>query len=315
MCVRLQPSLPRPTHNSLRGKTATSAAYHSPVGLVMIGAAHNRNLTMFKLVPIACALAFASTSALAGGHCAAGKTLTDGKFTVATGNPAYYPWVLDDAPESGQGFEAAVAYAVAEEMGFDAADVVWVRSSFDEAIQPGAKNFDVNMQQYSITAERDQVVDFSAPYYTAPMAVLVGPGAVDTDATMAALKDLKWGAVGTTTAVPKLYSVIQPGSDPLLYGDTADVSAAISANQIDAALFDLPTALFLSAVMIEGSKVIGQFTSDNSENPDQFGMLMEEGNPLKACVDDALAALGENGALAAIEAQWLQDTTGVPLIK
>jgi polar amino acid transport system substrate-binding protein len=263
----------------------------------------------------AISLALMSTTAIAGGHCAAGKTLTDGTLTIATGNPAYYPWVMDDAPESGQGFEAAVAYAVAAEMGFAAENVTWVRSSFDEAIQPGVKNFDLNMQQYSITPERDLVVDFSDPYYTAPMAVLVGAGAVDTVPTLDALRELQWGAVGTTTAVPKLTAVIQPSNDPLLYGDNADVNAAMSANQIDAALFDLPTALFLSAVMIEGSKVLGQFAPDLTDNPDQFGMLMEEGSPLKACVDEALAALTASGELAAIEATWLQDTTGVPLIK
>ncbi len=256
-----------------------------------------------------------ASTALAGGHCAAGLTLTEGKLTIATGNPAYFPWVLDDAPESGQGFEAAVAYAVATEMGFANDDVVWVRSSFDEAIQPGAKDFDMNMQQYSITAERDEFVDFSDPYYTAPMAVLVSPGAVDTAPTLEALKALKWGAVGSTTAVQKLAEDIEPNSDPLLYGDNADVNAAMTANQIDAALFDLPTALFLSAVMIEGSKVIGQFAPNADEGGDQFGMLMEEGNPLKSCVDEALAALSASGELAAIEAEWLQTTTGVPLIK
>lgn len=270
---------------------------------------------MSRFLTLTAVLAVVSTSAMAGGHCAAGKTLEDGKLTIATGNPAYYPWVLNDAPESGEGFEAAVAYAVAAEMGFADEDVVWVRSSFDEAIQPGAKNFDFNMQQYSITAERDAVVDFSVPYYTAPMAVLVSPGATEAEPTLAALRGLKWGAVGSTTAVPKLETVIQPDSAPLLYGDNADVNAAMSANQIDAALFDLPTALFLSAVMIEGSKVIGQFAPDESDNPDQFGMLMEEGNPLKACVDEALNAMKDSGKLAEIEAQWLQDTTGVPLIK
>lgn len=268
--------------------------------------------TTFTLAAAATLLA---TTAYAAGHCAAGLTLDEGKLTIATGNPAYYPWVLDDAPESGQGFEAAVAYAVAEEMGFAADDVVWVRSSFDEAIQPGAKNFDINMQQYSITPERDEVVDFSMPYYTAPMAVLVGAGAADTAPTLDALKGLQWGAAGSTTAIVKLQNVVQPDSDTLVYGDTADVGAAMSANQIDAALFDLPTALFLSAVMIEGSSVIGQFPADESDNPDQFGMLMEEGNPLKACVDEALTAMTESGALAAIEATWLQDTTGVPLIQ
>ena len=268
---------------------------------------------IFAMTVVSCALM--TTTALADGHCAAGKTLTEGKFTIATGNPAYYPWVMDDAPESGKGFEAAVAYAVAAEMGFTADDVVWVRSSFDEAIQPGAKNFDVNMQQYSITPEREEVVDFSTPYYSAPMAVLVSPGAIETAPTLAALKGLKWGGVGSTTAVSKLAEVVQPDSDLLLYGDNADVNAAMIANQIDAALFDLPTALFLSAVMIEGSKVIGQFPSDEGDNLDQFGMLLEDGNPLKACVDDALTTMTENGSLAAIEAEWLQDTTGVPLIK
>ena len=271
---------------------------------------------MIKNITIAAAtVSLMASTAIAGDHCAAGKTLTEGKLTIATGNPAYFPWVLDDAPESGQGFEAAVAYAVAKEMGFADADVVWVRSSFDEAIQPGAKNFDFNMQQYSITPERDEVVDFSAPYFTAPMAVLVGPGAIETAPTMEALKGLQWGASGSHTSVQKLMNDIQPTTDPLLYGDNADINAAIGANQIDAALFDLPTALFLSAVMIEGSKVIGQFPADESQGGDQFGLLLEDGNPLKACIDDALATLKTTGALAGIEATWLQDTTGVPLIQ
>ncbi|MEM6275980.1 MAG: ABC transporter substrate-binding protein [Pseudomonadota bacterium] len=268
-----------------------------------------------KTLILGTALAFTATASLAGGHlCYEGKTLTDGKLTVATGNPAYYPWVMDDNPASGMGFEAAVAYAVAEEMGFAAEDVVWVRTSFDEAIQPGAKNFDVNMQQYSITPERDEMVDFSAPYYSAAMAVLGVGDAKRVPAEIGALKDLKWGAVGSTTALPKLIQTIQPTSQVLLYGDNADVTAAMQAGQIDAALFDLPTALFLSAVVIEGATIIGQFPADRTERPDQFGMLMEEGNPLKECIDDALAALTESGALADIEAQWLQDTTGVPLI-
>ena len=236
-----------------------------------------------KMIVSAIAMALLATNAFADGHCASGKTLEKGKFTIATGNPAYFPWVLDDAPESGQGFEAAVAYAVAEEMGFSKQDVIWVR--------------------------------FSVPYYTAPMAVLVGAGATNTSATIKALKGLKWGAVGSTTAVQKIGSSVQPDNAPLLYADNADVNAALTANQIDAAMFDLPTALFLSAVMIEGSKVIGQFPSSESDNADQFGMLMEEGNPLKSCVDEALNTITGNGILASIEAQWLQDTTGVPLIK
>lgn len=256
-----------------------------------------------------------ATTVLADGHCADGKTLTEGTLTIATGNPAYYPWVMDDAPESGEGFEAAVAYALAEKMGFATDNVAWVRSSFDQAIQPGPKDFDFNLQQFSITEEREKMVDFSAPYYAAPMAVLVSSNAADTAPTVDALKGLVWGAMGGTTAVPVLMENIQPSGDPLLYGDNADVTAAMQAGQIDAALFDLPTALYLSAVVVEGSAVIGQFPAERTENPDKFGLLMEEGNPLKACVDEAIAALTDSGELAAIEAEWLQETTGVPLIK
>ncbi len=258
-----------------------------------------------------------ATASIAQNACATGKTLEDGKLTVATGNPAYYPWVMDNAPESKQGFEAAVAYAVANEMGFGDDQVAWVRSSFDQAIQPGAKDFDFNLQQYSITAERDEIVDFSEPYYAAAMAVLTRKPVVDNGAMaeIGSLKGLIWGADANTTAVPMLTEVVQPDKDPLLYGDNADVVEAMKANQIDAALFDLPTALYLSAVVLEDGVILGQFPADRSESPDEFGLLLEEGNPLKACIDAALGSLRDSGALAEIEAQWLSETTGVPVIK
>ena len=258
-----------------------------------------------------------ATGAMAQNDCAAGRTLQDGALTIATGNPAYFPWVIDNAPESKQGFEAAVAYAVAEKMGFSDDQVVWVRSSFDQAIQPGAKDFDFNLQQFSITEEREEVVDFSAPYYSAAMAVLTRQSVVDAGATASVdgLKGLVWGADANTTAVPMLNDLIQPEKDVLLYGDNADVVEAMKANQIDAALFDLPTALYLGAVVLDDGVILGQFPADRSENPDQFGLLMEEGNPLKECVDAALAALSEDGTLAAIEAEWLSETTGVPVIE
>lgn len=272
---------------------------------------------MTRILSTAIAAVLLASPALAQNECAAGKTLTEGMLTVATGNPAYYPWVLDDAPESKQGFEAAVAYAVAGAMGFSDDQVTWVRTSFDQSIQPGAKDFDFNLQQFSITEEREQMVDFSRPYYTSAMAVLATAAAVEAGAapTLDSLKGLVWGADANTTAVPMLAEMIAPERDPLLYGDNTDVTAAMQAGQIDAALFDLPTALYLAAVVVEGGVILGQFPPDRSENPDQFGFLMEEGNPLKECVDAALESLAADGTLAAIEAEWLQETTGVPVIE
>lgn len=264
-------------------------------------------------------MSFSIGSAVADDHaaCAAGKTLEDGILTIATGNPAFYPWVLNDDPASGEGYEAAVAYAIADAMGFDADHVTWVRTSFDEAIQPGSKDFDFNMQQYSITAEREEMVDFSLPYYTSAMAVLTTQSVVDAglEPTVASLQGAIWGAHSTTTALPMLNEIVQPERDPLLYGDNVDVTAAMQAGQIDAALFDLPTALYLAAVVVNDGVILGQFAANRSDNPDQFGLLMEEGNPLKECVDAAILELTESGALAAIEAQWLQEATGVPVIE
>ena len=112
-----------------------------------------------------------------------------------------------------------------------------------------------------------------------------------------------------------MLEAIDPDRDPLFYNDNADVTAALQANQIDAALFDLPTALYLSAVVVNDGAILGQFPADRSEPPDQFGLLMENDSPLKECVDAALMALTESGDLAAIEAEWLQEGTGVPLIE
>lgn len=269
---------------------------------------------MWNLLTTAALGVILTTGAAAAQSCADGKTLTDGKLTVATGNPAYYPWVIDDTPETAQGFEAAVAYALAQTMGFESADVVWTRTSFDQAIQPGTKDFDLNIQQFSITDDRDKVVDFSMPYYTAPMAVLVR-GGDGLNPSLDAMKALKWGVMASTTALPVVMETIAPSSSPLVYDDNANVVEAMKAGQVDAALFDLPTALYLAAVVLDGGQVLGQFAPDETANPDRFGMLMTEGNPLKACVDAALAEMKEDGSLAGIEAEWLQEATGVPLIK
>lgn len=248
--------------------------------------------------------------------CAVGKTLNDGRLTVATGNPAYGPWVENDDPAGGKGFEAAVAYAVAGEMGFESSKVDWVRTSFDEAIQPGEKNFDFNLQQYSINADRKKVVDLSAPYYTTAVAVVVkeGSDADGTAPTGSALRALRFGAAAGTTSQTFLANVLKPEQDLLLYDDNANVIAAISANQIDALVFDLPSALFATAVQLEGGKILGQFPVEASIEPDNFGMLLAKGSELTACVDEAIESLRISGKLAEIESEWLGDGAGVPII-
>jgi len=250
-----------------------------------------------------------------GNECTSGKTLEEGVLTIATGNPAYFPWVVDDAPESKQGFEAAVAYAVANAMGFSDESVTWVRTGFDEAIQPGAKNFDFNLQQYTITDERKETVSFSDPYYTTNQAVVgFADSPVATATALAELKDLKFGAQAGTTSLEFITSVIQPSTEPFVYDDNAGAKAALEAKQIDAIVLDLPTAFYVSAVEIEGTKVIGQFPATDAVAADNFGLLLDLDSPLVECVNAALATLRDDGTLDAIVAEWLSEYVEAPVV-
>jgi polar amino acid transport system substrate-binding protein len=243
-------------------------------------------------------------------------TVEDGVLTIGTGDPAYEPWVIGDKPESKEGFEAAVAYAVAKQLGFEDSAVKWVRTTFDEAIQPGAKNFDFNLQQYTITEERKQNVAFSDSYYATNQAIVgLNDSAAKGATTLDAIKKLKLGAQAGTTSLDFITEVIQPDTEPFIYDDNAGAKAALEAKQIDAAVFDLPTALYVSAVEIEGSSVLGQFPAQDGAEADQFGLVFDLENGLVECANIALADLKESGSLNDITAQWLSTSTNIPVIE
>lgn len=241
-------------------------------------------------------------------------TLTAGKLTIGTGEPAYEPWVVGDAPESGEGFEAAVAYAVAEELGFAASDVVWVRTTFDEAIAPGLKNFDFNLQQYSITDERKAAVDFSSPYYETTQTVITVEGSAAASATTVAdLKGLQIGAATGTTSFAAIESVIKPTAGAKAFNSNDDAKAALEAGQIDAIVVDLPTALYLTAVELTGGKIVGQLSG--AAVGDQFGLVLDKDSPLTAAVTAAVDRLRASGKLQELADQWLADYAGAPVLK
>ena len=241
-------------------------------------------------------------------------TLTAGKLTIGTGEPAYEPWVVGDAPESGEGFEAAVAYAVAEELGFAASDVVWVRTTFDEAIAPGLKNFDFNLQQYSITDERKAAVDFSSPYYETTQTVITVEGSAAAGATtVAELKGLQIGAATGTTSFAAIESVIKPTAGAKAFNSNDDAKAALEAGQIDALVVDLPTALYLTAVELTGGKIVGQLSG--AAVGDQFGLVLDKDSPLTAAVTAAVDRLRANGKLQELADKWLADYAGAPVLK
>lgn len=247
-------------------------------------------------------------------ECAEGLTIEEGVLTVATGDPAFPPYVIDDDPESGEGFEAAVAYAVAEQMGFAHDDVVWVRTPFEAAIQPGPKNFDFNVQQYSITDERAEVVSFSLPYYTSTQAIVALADSEAADvATLPEMQELRFGVAAGTTSLVLIEDVIEPSSDAQVFNDNAAVVQALSTQQIDAIVVDLPTALFLAAVEIDGGVVVGQFPPIDAAPGEDWGLLFEQDNPLVECADYALLNLRQSGELDEITTTWMEEATDVPV--
>ena len=246
---------------------------------------------------------------------ATGDTVTDGVLTIATGEPAYYPYVIDDAPESGEGFEAAVAYAVAEELGFAAEDVVWVRTTFEAAIQPGPKDFDFNLQQYSITEERAANVDFSLPYYSTPQAVITQAGSAASGATsLAELQGLLIGAATGTTSFQAIEEIIQPTAGAQAFNDNDAAKLALETGQIDALVVDLPPAFYLTAVEITDGEIVGQLDGAVGV-PDQWGLVLAKDSPLTDAVNEAIQSLIDSGKLADITSTWLGADQSAPVLK
>lgn len=241
-------------------------------------------------------------------------TLTKGRFTFGTDQPVYPPWYQDDDPTNGKGFESAVAYAVAQQLGYAKEDVAWVRVPFNAAIQPGAKTYDANLTEFSITDERKQAVDFSAPYYTVAQAVVsLKTSPVAGAKTLDDVRKAKIGAqVGTTsfTAAKRLAAE----QDIAVYNTNDDAKAALTAGQVEAIVVDLPTAFFITSSELQDTTIVGQIPAGDGK-PEMFGIVLDKGSKLTGCVSTAVEALRSQGRLAEIEKQWLTTEGKAPELK
>jgi polar amino acid transport system substrate-binding protein len=236
-----------------------------------------------------------------------------GQLTVGTDKPAFPPYFVDDDPTNGKGFESAVAYAVAKQLGFSNADVKWTVVPFNSSYAPGPKKFDFDINQISITPARQKAVDFSSPYYTAPQAVVVPKGS--DLAGVSSLADLKDATIGVqigTTSLDAARDVIKPDKDVKVFNDSNDVVTALKQNQVDAVVLDLPTAFYLTAAQVPGAKIVGQFSAPGG---DEFGLLLAKDSELTQCVDDALAKVKSGGELQQITDKWMGATAGAPELR
>ncbi|MEZ0066192.1 polar amino acid transport system substrate-binding protein [Streptacidiphilus sp. MAP12-20] len=265
------------------------------------------------------ATASGSASGAAAASCTKGAlaTLTAGTLTIGTDDPAYDPWFSDNKPDNGKGFESAVAYAVAKQLGYENGKVAWKVAPFNSVVAPGQKKFDFDINQVSITAERRNAVDFSSGYYDVRQAVITLKDSKYAGATsVAELKGAKIGAQVGTTGLTVVQKVISPSQQPSVFDSTDLASAALKNHQIDAIVVDLPTAFYITSVQVPSAKVVGQFPSGAATadgKPEQFGLVLSKGSALTTCVSQAVDALKANGTLDQLAKQWLPaaDTAAV----
>jgi polar amino acid transport system substrate-binding protein len=272
-------------------------------------------LLLAALIAVGCGSSDDSTtdaSASATATCKPGQLPTEeqGVLTVATDKPAYPPYFEEDDPTNGGGFESAVAYAIADQLGYPKAKVKWTVEPFNSSFAPGPKDFDFDVNQISITPPREKAVDFSAPYYTANQAVVA---LKDSDAakaeTLEELQDAQLGVQIGTTSLEAAEEEIDPSSRPEVFNTSNDVVQALKNGQIDAVVVDLPTALYLTAVQVPEAAVVGQFSAPGG---DQWGALLEKDSELTGCVSAAVEELESSGELEKITQRWMGQAAGAP---
>ena len=241
-----------------------------------------------------------------------GELYAKGQLTVATDKPVYPPWFVNNKPTNGQGYESAVAYAVAAQLGFSKSQVTWAYEPFDSSYAPGTKKFDFDINEVSYSTARAQVVTFSDSYYDVQQAlVALKNSPIATKHTPADLKNYVYGDQVGTTSLAFINSQIQPVKTPKVFETLNDVKQALQTSQIAALVTDTPTAQYISSSEIPGSVMVAQFPSTG----EHYGLLFAKGNPLVTCVNKALATLKSNGTLAKLTAQYLKIYTSVPTIK
>jgi polar amino acid transport system substrate-binding protein len=279
-------------------------------------------LAALTLAAAACAPADEATpsagpSSTAAAACAKDqlKLTTPGKLTIATDKPAFEPWFKNDDPANGQGFESAVAYAVAGKLGFAKNEITWTTESFDSSFAPGPKKFDFDINQISISPARQKAVTFSDGYYDVQQGVVALDGTKYAGATgIAALKGAKIAVQVGTTSLQAVQQQIQPSVQPQVFNNQIDAVNALKNKQVDALVVDLPTAFYVTAAQVKGSKIVGQLPQSGA-GTEQFGLLLQKGNPLVTCLNKAVGEVKSSGELARIQDQWLTSSAGAPVLK
>lgn len=271
------------------------------------GASNNRTPEAYTRLP--------PTTAIADCQPGSGKTVQDGVLTIATDNPAYPPWFLDDDPANGKGFEGAVAKIVSEKLGYPSDRVNFISVPFHQALEPGDKPFDFDINQFTIIDDRRQAVDFSSPYYPVAQSVVAMADSPAAQAdSLATLADFRLGAQRGSTSLTSIVQTLHPDIPPVEFATNDEAKAALEAGEIDALVADIPTGFQIADNQVAGSVLVGQFPRPNQVT-EYFGLVLEKGSRLTPCVSAAVDSLYADGTLDQLADSWLAATAGARILE
>jgi polar amino acid transport system substrate-binding protein len=222
-----------------------------------------------------------------------------GQLTVETNLPAPGWWNGDTPDTIADGYEYCFAANIAYRGGLDKMKVI--NTAFDALVAGRTKYFDLALAQISITEPRKKVVDFSVPYFSSDIGVLVKKG---TTVDSASIKKMRVGVKQATTGAQFVSDKLHP-AQVKVFPDQASMFAALMAGQIDAAAHDTSIVLGQASQSSGALEVVGQYSTGES-----YGAVYPKGSPNGATIDKIIDSMDKDGTLKKLASKYLAQVWG-----
>ena len=243
-------------------------------------------------------------------------TVEPGALTFVTSTGPTPPYFLTDEPSDQLGLESALAYVLAEQLGFRSQEVTWEVVPAEQVLTGEFTDFDIALGGFVARPDEFPIIDYSSPYLVTGTAlvatgddvrgVLVGGAGSTAAATQEESPrltplDLRWTASVQGLGRPWLASQGWLSDRGLTIWARGGLEMIAAEDGSDVRIIDEPTRQWLTAVAEEDVDVVPGVTPPDA----QYSLAMVAGNPLVACVDRALGEMSETGQLQDLTTTWL----------